>query len=210
MLVDLGADDEIHRVAAAMLEKQFLQPDVVEIVDAALQLSDLLGNGGQHRDVVSDRLHQRQRATDQVGALDQQRPDLAHRRLEHADLEQHHRLRGLLHLIDRVVHRRDQVLDVAAVERGDEGAADRGQHLAGDAVGVIFELVDALAEHRGFVAAAQHVLQAPAPPARPSGHAGQTGRKTAPPWAKRHETSAQHGSQSIVLDGRGRPVTKLS
>ena len=38
MLVDLGADDEIHRVAVAMLEKQFLQPDVVEIVDAALQL----------------------------------------------------------------------------------------------------------------------------------------------------------------------------
>ena len=35
MVVDLGANDEIHRVAVAMLEEQLLQADVVEIVDAA-------------------------------------------------------------------------------------------------------------------------------------------------------------------------------
>src|SRR5215203_3757533 len=60
MLVDLGADDEIHRVGIAVLEVEFLQPDIVEIVDTPLQLADLLGNRRQHRDVVADRLHQRQ------------------------------------------------------------------------------------------------------------------------------------------------------
>jgi hypothetical protein len=65
----------------------------------------------------------------------------------------------LAHSTSSVIHRGNQVLDIAAVERRDEGPAYRGQHLAGDIVGVVFELVDALAENRGFVAAAQHVLQ---------------------------------------------------
>ena len=94
-----------------------------------------------------------------MGAFDQQLPDLAHRRLERAHLEQDDGFRGLLHLVDGVVHRRDQVLDVAAVERRDEGPAHRGQHFAGDAVGIVFELIDALAEYRGLLAALQHVLQ---------------------------------------------------
>ena len=113
----------------------------------------------QHRDVLADRLQQRQRAADQIGAFDQQPAHLPHRRLEAPDLEQHHRLGGLLHLVDGVVHRGDQVLDVAAVERRDEGAAHRGQHLAGDVVGVVLELMDALAVHHRLLAALQHALQ---------------------------------------------------
>ncbi len=42
MVVDLGADDEIHRVTIAVLEEQLLQPDVVEIVDPALELASAL------------------------------------------------------------------------------------------------------------------------------------------------------------------------
>src|SRR5258708_6196994 len=61
--------------------------------------------------------------------------------------------------IDCIVHRGDQVLDIAAVERRDEGAAHRGEHLAGDIVGVIFKLIDALTEYRRLLAAAQHALQ---------------------------------------------------
>ncbi|MGY3410511.1 hypothetical protein ACVWZV_006624 [Bradyrhizobium sp. GM5.1] len=66
---------------------------------------------------------------------------------------------GLLHLVDGVVHRGDQVLDVAAVERGDEGAAHRGQHLTGDVVGIVLELVDALAIDRRLLAPVEHALE---------------------------------------------------
>src|SRR5580698_7444387 len=59
MVVDLGADDEIHRVGVAVLEEQLLEADVVEIVDPAFQLGHFLGDRGQHRDIVADRLHQR-------------------------------------------------------------------------------------------------------------------------------------------------------
>src|SRR5260370_37673221 len=48
---------------------------------------------------------------------------------------------------------------MATVEGRDKRPAQRGEYLAGDIVGVIFELVDALAEYRRFVAAAQHALQ---------------------------------------------------
>src|SRR5437868_8214349 len=159
MVVDFGADDVVHRVGGAMLEEQLLQADVVQVVDAAFQLAKLLGDRGQHRDVVADRLQERQRAADQVGGFHDQRPHFPHRRLEGPDLEQDHRFCGLLHLVDGVVHRGDQVLDVDAIERRDEGAAHRGQHLPGNAVGVVLELVDALAEHRRLVAAAEHALQ---------------------------------------------------
>src|SRR3546814_2896841 len=51
---------------------------------------------------------------------------------------------GLLHLVDRIVHRGDQVGDRAAIERGQEGAAHRLQHLARDRVGVMLALDDLL------------------------------------------------------------------
>src|SRR5882724_8373412 len=123
VIVDFRADDEIHRVGIAMLEEKLLQADIVEVVDPTFQLGQFLGDRGQHRDIVADRLQQRQSAADQIGALDQQRSHFPHRRLERPDLEQHHRLRGLLHLIDGVVHGGDQVLDVAAVERRDKRSA---------------------------------------------------------------------------------------
>src|ERR1700722_3466614 len=130
MIVDLRADDEIHRIGIAMLEEKLLQADVVEIVDPALQLGHFLGDRSQHRDIATDRLQQRQRTADETGAFDQECCYLAHRRFETSDLEQNDRLRGLLHLVNRVIHRRDQVLDIDAVERRDEGSADRGEHFA--------------------------------------------------------------------------------
>src|ERR1700721_369020 len=63
------------------------------------------------------------------------RPHLAHRRLEGANLEQHHSLRGGLHLINGVVHRRDQVLDVAPIERRDKRAPHRGGRVARETAG---------------------------------------------------------------------------
>src|SRR4029077_9389508 len=35
VVVDLGADDEVHGVGVAVLEEKLLQPDVVQVVDAA-------------------------------------------------------------------------------------------------------------------------------------------------------------------------------
>src|ERR1043165_7685358 len=87
VVVDFRADDVVHGVGVAVLEEQLFQADVVQIVDAAFQLAKLLGDRGQHRDVVADRLQQRQRAPDQVGGFHDQRAHLPHRRLEGPDLE---------------------------------------------------------------------------------------------------------------------------
>src|SRR5579871_1157030 len=159
MVIDLVADDEVHRVGVAVFEEQFLQPDIVEVVDAPLQLGHLFGDRGQHRDIVPDRLQQRERLADEAGAFNQQPTHLPHRRLKTLHLEQHHRFRSLLHLVDRIVHRGDEVLDIAAVERRDEGAAHRGQHLARDVVGLILQLIDALAVSQGLLPTLQHALQ---------------------------------------------------
>ena len=71
----------------------------------------------------------------EVGGLDGDVAQLAHLRREFGDLEQGDRLGGLLHLVDGVVERGGQVADVAAVEGGDEGAADGQENVAGDLVG---------------------------------------------------------------------------
>src|SRR3954453_13729490 len=47
----------------------------------------------------------------------------------------------------------------AAVERGDEGAAHRGQHLTGDVVGIVLELIDALAIDRRLLTPVEHALE---------------------------------------------------
>src|SRR6476646_11099610 len=52
MIVDFGADDEIHGVGAAMLEEELLEANVVQIVDRALQLGQFLGDRRQHRDIA--------------------------------------------------------------------------------------------------------------------------------------------------------------
>ena len=81
-------------------------------------------------------------------AIDDDRRISLHRRLEAALLEQRDRLGGLVHLVDGVVHRLDQVLDVAPVERRDEGPAHREQHLVRHLVGRVFVPHDLLAPVR--------------------------------------------------------------
>ena len=84
---------------------------------------------------------------------------LAHLRLEAGDLEQGDGLGGLLHLVDGVVEQADQVLDVAAVERRDEGAPHPQQHVAGDGVGLVLMGDDAAAGFGHTGAAFQQVAQ---------------------------------------------------
>src|SRR4051812_14760764 len=201
MVIDLRADDEVHRIRIAMLEKQLLQADVVEIVHAPFKLGHLLGDLGQQRHVLPDRLQQRQRPSDEIGAFDQQRSHFPHRGFEGSDLEQDHGLRGLLHLVDGVVHRGDQILDVAAIERRDEGAADRGQHLAGDIVGVVLELVDALEIDQGFLPASQNALDRVRALHDRLGVAGEKLEKTVLLREKSTKT-IQHLTRSMVWEGR--------
>jgi len=158
-------------------------------------------------------LQERQGASNEIGAFHQKPAHLPHRRLKASDLEQHHRLRRLLHLVDGVVHRRDQAFDVATVERGDKGAPHRGQHLARDIVGIVLELVDALAVHGGFVAAAQHALQG----LRALGYdGGVTGKKVEEPLLLWQEGSkpTHHTNKTLKARGgprpRNRSVTNLS
>jgi hypothetical protein len=59
-----------------------------------------------------------------------------HRALEAAQLEQRNGSGSLVHLVDGVVHRRDEILDIAAIERRDEGPPQRGENLARQLVGL--------------------------------------------------------------------------
>ena len=94
-----------------------------------------------------------------LGAFDDGVRHLLHLRREVALVEQHDGLGGLLHLVDGVVHRGDQILDVAAVERRDEGAPHRDQHLARDVVGVVLAVHHGLVVARHGVAAFEHGAQ---------------------------------------------------
>jgi hypothetical protein len=127
------------------MPEQILEALLVQIVGAAFDAHDLLGDGVEARCVGADLAEQRDRLRDQPGSLDDDAAHLAHQRVERLHLEQFHRLDGLVHHIDRVIHRLDQILDVAAIEGGDEGAPDRKQDLGGDAVGLVFEIDDRLA-----------------------------------------------------------------
>jgi len=106
-----------------------------------------------------DGAEERNRLAHEPGAFDDRVADLAHLRLEGMHIEKGDRLGGLLHLVDGVVHRGDQVGDVAAVERRDEGAPDGDQDLARHAVGVMLAVHDRFAVERHGLAALQHGAQ---------------------------------------------------
>ena len=72
--------------------------------------------------LLAHRAQQAHRLDRQLGAAQDDVAHLTHLQLEALDLEQGDRLGGLLHLVDGIVEQADQLLDVAAVEGGDEGA----------------------------------------------------------------------------------------
>src|SRR5712691_4040582 len=151
MIVDLHSDEERHRVGRLVGPIQLLQPDIVQLVGAPLDLRYLLADLADAPGIGIDRGQQRHRFPHQRGAHHDRIRHLLLLRRERALIEQHDGLGGLLHLIDGVVHRGDEVLDVAAVERSDEGAPHRNQHLAGNVVGFL------LAIHHGLVVASDGV-----------------------------------------------------
>jgi hypothetical protein len=76
-----------------------------------------------------------------------------------AHFEQGYAFCGLVHLIDGVIHRCDEILDVAAVERRDEGAAYRSENLARNFVGFGFAREDLPAIMLDAVAVVQQAVQ---------------------------------------------------
>ena len=104
-------------------------------------------------------LQQRHALLHQFGAFDDGVGHVLHLRRERGHVEQPDRLGGLLHLVDGVVHRGDQVADVAAVERRDEGAPHRDQHVARDIVGVLLAIHHRLVVAGDRVAAFEHGAQ---------------------------------------------------
>jgi len=80
---------------------------------------------------------------------------LLHARLKSAHFECHNCLGGLIHLVDGIVHRRDEILNVGAVEWRDEGTANSDQNLPGYLVGFRFALENLFATRLDLIAAAQ-------------------------------------------------------
>src|SRR6266550_14943 len=161
MIVDLGADRELHRAAAvlAICQEQRLASLIVQFVGALLDAHDLLGQRVESGCVLADVAQQRHRAVHQLRGSQRILAHLLHLRLETAHLEQRDDLRGLVHLVDGVVERADQVLDVGAVERRDEGPAHRDKNLPGDLIGLIFEREDLLTAILDLLAAIQQAAQ---------------------------------------------------
>src|SRR6266567_2116046 len=147
MVVDLVADDERHRIGSRVGAVELPQAAVVNVVGAALDLGDALGDAAEAGGLGADRAEQRHRLLDQAGRLDDRIAHLPHLRRERAHLEQDDGLGGGLHLVDGVVHRRD------------EGAAYRDQHFAGDLVGLPLALHHDSAMRLDGFAAVEHGAQ---------------------------------------------------
>jgi hypothetical protein len=64
-----------------------------------------------------------------------------------------------MHLVDGVVHHRDQIADVAAIERRNEGASHGEQDVPRDHVRVVFIVLDFLTVFRRFLAAIEQRSQ---------------------------------------------------
>src|SRR3954464_7293038 len=141
VIVDLGADREVHftRRVCTVGEEQRLAPIVVQLVRALFHAHDLLGDQIELASIVADVAQERHRTLHQLGGGERVFAHLLHLTLEALHLEQRDGLSGLVHLVDGVVERADQVLDICAIKRRDERAPHRQQNLPRDLVGLILE-----------------------------------------------------------------------
>src|SRR5215204_845708 len=140
MIVDLAADEERHRVGRLIGAIEIAQADIVQVVGLTLDERDLLRQPADATGVAVDGAQQRDRLLHQQRRFDDRLGHLLLLRRERALVEQQDGFGGLLHLVDGVVHRGDQVFDIATIERRDESAAYRDQHLAGDVVGIVLAI----------------------------------------------------------------------
>src|SRR5262245_37206410 len=196
MIVDLDADEEGHRVRWLVGAVELLQPGIVQLVGVAFDLGDLLADLVEAAGIGVHGGEQRHRFAHQLGGLHDRVGHLLLLRGERMLVEQGDGLGGLEHLVDGVVHRRDEVLDAAAVERRDEGAADRDQHLAGDVVGVVLTVQHRLVVAEHGIAALEHFAQRGGASRNGVGMAGKQVEKAL--LARQQGLKpAQHGGPSV-------------
>jgi len=70
-----------------------------------------------------------------LGRSNDDLPHILHGLLKRAQLEQRDDFSGLVHLVDGIVHRCDEILNIAAVEGCDERSPQRSQDLTGQLIG---------------------------------------------------------------------------
>src|SRR5688572_8597713 len=107
----------------------------LEPVDLLARLEDDLELVVLDAEVVHHVLHA-------LAALDADVREAHRLRRDFADVVERHRLGRVLDQVADVVHRVHQLVDVVAVERGDEGLVQQPDGLRGDAVGRMLGLVD--------------------------------------------------------------------
>src|SRR5262245_14541981 len=108
MIIDLDADEECHRIGGLIGAVELLQPGIMQLVGAAFDLGDLLADLVEPGGIGVHRGEQRHRFAHQVGGLHDGVGHLLLLRRERALVEQHDGLGGLQHLVDGIVHRRDE------------------------------------------------------------------------------------------------------
>ena len=161
MIVKLGSDQEIHRITLSLPigKEQCLAPLIVKLVGMLLDADDRLGELVELAGILADRAEQRHRLQYQVCRLHDDLAHLLHLDLEPADLEQRDVLCGLVHLVDGVVERGGERLNVGAIEGSNEGAAHGGQDLARDFVSFGFVLENPFAIILGPFAVVEQLPQ---------------------------------------------------
>jgi len=116
----------------------------VQVIRLAFDLGDLFRQAADLGRVRADRAQQPDRLLHHPSGRHDPIRHLAHLRLELRYLEKQDSLGGLLHLVDGIVHRRDQVLDGAPVEWCDEGASNRKDDVARDRVRLVLSIHNGL------------------------------------------------------------------
>src|ERR1700747_733623 len=101
----------------------------MKVIRLLFEANHLFGQAVEASGFAAERTQKRNRVHHQVCRLNDDLAHLLHVGLKTAQLEQSNELRGLVHLVDGIVHRRDQVFDVAPVEGSYERFSQRGHDL---------------------------------------------------------------------------------
>src|SRR6266478_30953 len=123
----------------------------MKVIRLLFEANHLFGQTVETGGFTAERAQKRNRVHHQVCRLNDDLAHLLHVGLKTAQLEQSNDLCGLVHLVDGIVHRRDQVFDVASVKGGDERFSQRGHDLTR-------YLVCFVLASRYLLATAQHIV----------------------------------------------------
>src|SRR4029077_18395353 len=123
----------------------------MQVIHLLFEANHLFGQAIETSGFAAERTQQRNRVHHQVCRLNDDLAHLLHVGLKTAQLEQSNDLRGLVHLVDGVVHRRDQVFDITPVEGSYERFSQRGHDLTR-------YLVCFVLASRYLLATAQHIV----------------------------------------------------